>query len=119
VVKNYHQRSLKEGFDPILYYYPSFNYWKYFSVRVNTNNLPQNMTSVERLYKNIFTGNPFEYFFLNDYFNQQYEADQRFGKIFGLFTFLAIVIACLGLLGLSSFMIRLRTKEIGNCLKTL
>jgi putative ABC transport system permease protein len=113
VVKNYHQRTLKDPYDPILYYYPAHIDWKYFSLNMNTNNLNQNLASIETLYKSIFSGHPFEYFFLNEYFNRQYQADQRFGKIFALFTILCIFVACLGLLGLSTFVIRLRTKEIG------
>ena len=113
VIKNYHQRSLKEAYDPILYYYPSYNNWTYFSLNINTKNLHQDLASLENLYKKTFPGNPFEYFFLDEYFNHQYQSDQRFGSIFGLFTGLAIFVACLGLLGLSGFMIRLRTKEIG------
>ncbi len=113
VLRNYHQRSLKEAYDPILYYYPSYNKWSYFSINVNTHHLPQNLASIKDLYKSVFSGNPFEYFFLNEYFDRQYQSDQRFGKVFGLFTVLAIFVACLGLLGLSSFVVKLRTKEIG------
>ena len=113
VVKNYHQRSLKERYDPILYVYPSYNYWTYLSVHVRASNMAKNLASIEASYKAIFADSPFEYFFLNDYFNNQYQADQRFGKVFSLFTMLAIFVACLGLLGLSSFLSRLRIKEIG------
>jgi putative ABC transport system permease protein len=113
VIKNYHQRSLKESYDPILYYYPKDAHWSYISIHLNTDHLSQDMASFENVYKTIFTGNAFEYFFLNDYFNRQYQDDQRFGDIFSLFTGLAIFVACLGLLGLSSFIIRLRTREIG------
>ncbi len=113
VIKNYHQRSLREPYYPILYYYPEWNNWKYFSIHVNTSHLTQDIASIENKYRSIFPGNPFEYFFLNESFNQQYQADQRFGKVMGLFTGIAIIVACLGLLGLSSFVIKLRTKEIG------
>jgi putative ABC transport system permease protein len=113
VVKNYHQRSLKESYEPILYFYPKRTAWKYFSLNVNTHNLPQNIASIEELYKHFFPGHPFEYFFLNEYFDRQYQSDRQFGKVFGVFTILAIFVACLGLLGLSSFAISLRTKEIG------
>lgn len=113
VVKDYHQRSLKEVYDPILYYYPSVSgSWTYFSININTHNIRHDFASVESLYKNIFPGHPFEYFFLNEFFDQQYKGDQQFGKVFGAFTILAIFVACLGLLGLSSFAISLRTKEI-------
>jgi putative ABC transport system permease protein len=113
VVRNYHQRSLKEGFDPMLYIYPTFDNWRYFSIQVKPDHLQQTMGDIERVYKEVFAGNPYEYFFLNEYFGRQYQSDQRFGKVFGLFTALAIFVACLGLLGLSAFMIRLRTKETG------
>src|SRR5258708_4129712 len=75
--------------------------------------MTRDIASFEKVYTNFFPGNAFEYFFLDDYFNRQYQADQRFGKVFSLFTGFAIFVACLGLLGLSSFVIRLRTKEIG------
>ena len=114
VMKDYHQRSLKEAYDPILYFYPhNYGYGGYFTLNINTHNLQQALATMKDTYKNIFAGTSFDYFFLNDYFNNQYRADQQFGKVFGLFTILAIFIACLGLLGLSSFMIRLRTREIG------
>jgi putative ABC transport system permease protein len=60
-----------------------------------------------------FPGNPFEYFFLDDYFNAQYQSDRRFGWVFTLFSGLAILIACLGLFGLSLFSAVQRTKEVG------
>jgi putative ABC transport system permease protein len=113
VVKNHHQRSLKEKYDPILYYHNSRSNWGYFSININTHDLKRNIAYVEKLYHSIFPGNAFESFFLNDYFNRQYDADQQFGYIFGLFTALAIFIACLGLIGLSTYAIKIRSREIG------
>ena len=60
----------------------------------------------------MFPGNSFEYFFLDEYFNRQYIADQQFGQIFGLFSGVAVLVAALGLFGLVTFMISQRTKEI-------
>ena len=113
VVRDYHQRSLKEDYDPMIYCYPAHDNWRYFSVRVNADHLSQTLAGLEHSYKDVFSGNPYEYFFLNEFFGRQYQNDLRFGKVFGLFTGLAIFVACLGLLGLSAFMIRLRTKETG------
>ncbi len=113
VMKNYHQRSLKEKYDPILYYIPSWVGWKYVSVNLNVVDLNKSIASIESMYNKAFPGNPFEYFFLDEFFNQQYQSDQRLGNVFGLFAVLAIMVASLGLLGLSSFVIKLRTKEIG------
>ncbi len=58
-------------------------------------------------------GNPFEYFILDQFFNHQYEKEDRFAKLFNLFTGLAIFVALLGLFGLASFVTLQRTKEIG------
>lgn len=113
VIRDYHQRSLQQPYDPIIYYYPNFNYWKFISIRTKTAQLNRDLASIENVYKTIFPGNAFTYVFLDDYFNRQYQADQRFGNIFSLFTGFAIFVACLGLLGLSSFVIRVRTREIG------
>src|SRR5258708_32370133 len=71
------------------------------------------MANFEAVWKETFPGNPFNYFFLNDYYNQQYKADQQFGNICSIFSGLAIFIACLGLFGLSSLTAIQRTKEIG------
>ncbi|MEZ4930983.1 MAG: FtsX-like permease family protein [Saprospiraceae bacterium] len=60
-----------------------------------------------------FPGNPFEYFFLDDYFNRQYENERTFGSLALVFALLAIFVGCLGLFGLSGYMITQRTKEIG------
>jgi len=68
---------------------------------------------VKTEWSKFFPGNTFEYFFLDDHFDEQYKADQRFGQVFGLFTMLAILVACLGLFGLASFTTIQRTKEIG------
>jgi len=113
VASNYHQRSLKEKYDPILYYFPSQTVWQYFTFHVNKQDARHGLAAIQSLFKTSFAGNPFEYFFLDDYFNRQYQSDQRLGNVFGLFAVLAIIVACLGLLGLSSFVIKLRTKEIG------
>jgi putative ABC transport system permease protein len=116
VVRNFHQRSLKETYDPILFLYASYYstlFWNYISVSVNTTDINKNLSNIEAVFKKAFPGKPFESFFLDDYFNSQYQADQRLGNVFGLFASLAIIVACLGLLGLSAFIIKLRTKEIG------
>lgn len=68
--------------------------------------------TVEATFKEAFPGNPFNYFFLDDFFNAQYQSEQQFGKIFSLFSILAIVIACLGLWGLASFTTTQKLKEI-------
>lgn len=112
VVKNYRQESVKKSFEPLLFRYSDAPRGLY-SIRFNTSNVRQSVASFESLWKNVFPGNPFSYFFLDDHYNKQYAADQQFGKVFGIFSAMAILIACLGLFGLSSLTAIQRTKEIG------
>jgi putative ABC transport system permease protein len=85
----------------------------YSSIRLSGKDVDQTIAQIRDTWSKVFPDSPFEYFFLNESFNDQYKADQQFGKIFGLFTMLAIFISCLGLFGLSSFTLMQRTKEIG------
>lgn len=113
VLKNHHQRSLKDPIRPMLYFQDDTHIWAYFSVSMNSKSAGKTLDFIKAQYDKFFPGNAFESFFLDDYFNSQYQEDERFGDIFVLFTVLAIIIACLGLIGLSTFAIKLRTKEIG------
>jgi putative ABC transport system permease protein len=112
VVKNYHQESLKKAFDALIFRYDDAP-GGYYSVKFNTQKVKESMAQFELAWKEIFPGNPFHYFFLDEHYNKQYQADQQFGNIFGIFSGLAIFIACLGLFGLSSLTALQRTKEIG------
>ena len=112
VLKNYHQESPKRAFDPMVYRYrPSWG--SHFSLKVDGRDMPATLSKIETEYKTIFPGNPFEFFFLDEYYDRQYKADVQFGNVFTAFSILAIVIACLGLFGLASYSTMLRTKEIG------
>lgn len=112
VVNDYHQVSLKKTLDPMIFYCTNYN-GEYYSVRVKTNNLPHTIDHVRNSWAKAFAGNPFEYFFLDDYFNRQYENERKFGKLFAVFAALAIAVGCLGLFGLSAYTATQRTKEIG------
>lgn len=112
VVKDFRQESLKKAYDAIILRYSEAP-GGFYSVKMNTANVRSTIASIESEWKNTFPGNPFNYFFLDEFYNHQYQADQQFGKIFGVFSALAIFIACLGLFGLSSLTVLQRTKEIG------
>jgi putative ABC transport system permease protein len=115
VIKNYHQISLKDQYAPIMYFPrgPGNENWNYLSIRLTTRDLSHTLSAIREAYATSFPYNAFDYFFLDDHFNRQYQNDRRFGTIFGVFTALAIIIACLGLFGLSVFAVMQRTKEIG------
>ena len=117
VIKNYHHAGLQSDYVPTLFLSdptPS----GYFSLKIATGNEParqiaQTLAAVEKQWKQIYPGNPFSYFFLDESFDAQYRADQQLGRTVALFAFLTILVACLGLFGLASFTTAQRTKEIG------
>ncbi|MEK6783461.1 MAG: ABC transporter permease [Bacteroidota bacterium] len=112
VLKNYHHESLKKAIDPLIFrYHPGA--FGFYSIKFNLSSVKASLSTFEKEWKSMFPGHPFTYFFLDDHYNQQYQADKQFGKVFGLFSSLAIFIACMGLFGLSSLTAIQRTKEIG------
>ncbi len=112
VARNFHQQSLRQDFEPlILRCIPDVN--GPVSIKVKAADAGAVITAVKAEWNKFFPGNTFEYFFLDEHFNEQYKADQRFGAVFSLFTCLAILVACMGLFGLASFTTLQRTKEIG------
>lgn len=111
VVNDYHQVSLKKPLEPTLFtcdFYES----EYYAVRIHTDNITRTLDHIHASWDKAFPGNPFEYFFLDDYFNRQYSNERKFGQLFTTFAILAILISCLGLFGLSAFMATARMREI-------
>jgi putative ABC transport system permease protein len=113
VVKNFHQQSLQNRHRPLIFTYQEVWFNNYYEVKLSAANLPETIAYIKTQFDSVFPGNPFDYFFLDEFFSQQYQADRQFGKVFSLFSSLAIFVACLGLLGLASFATLQRTKEIG------
>jgi putative ABC transport system permease protein len=112
IVRNFNQLSLHRPYQPL--YLPNVPYHnEFFFVKIQSGNLPETLASIERLYQQAFPGNMFSYFFQDEFFNRQYQAERQFARVSFLFTGLAIFIACMGLLGASSFATQQRTKEIG------
>lgn len=112
ISENFHQQSLRESFEPLIFrLIPDIR--GFLSIKTPASKTSQTIAQVKSAWDKFFPGNTFEYYFLDDHFDEQYKADQRFGQVFGLFTSLAILVACLGLFGLASFTTIQRTKEIG------
>ena len=112
VLKNYHWNSLKTEHTPFLFKADTISRRSY-SLHLSSSNMNQTIKEVEAKYKEAFPGNPFDYYFLDDFFNNQYKDEKQFASIFSLFAILAIAIACLGLFGLASFTTTQKLKEIG------
>jgi putative ABC transport system permease protein len=112
VVQSFHHQGLQKAIDPqVILLVPDSR--DAYSIKLSSADMSKTVAIIENIWTKHFPNDPFNYFFLDDFYNQQYKADQRFGKVFTLFAMLAILIACLGLLGLSAYNILQRTKEIG------
>jgi putative ABC transport system permease protein len=111
VMKNYHQTGMYNGIESLLLAYRPLNnviYIKLSGIETRTT-----LGFIETKWKEIYPDQPFVYTYLSERVNRQFEADEKRGLIFTIFTILAILIACLGLFGLASYMVEQRTKEIG------
>jgi putative ABC transport system permease protein len=111
VVKDFHFQSVHHKIAPMCFAYfgPEVN----INIKISPNNIPGTIKLIEKEWKNVYGARPFEYSFLDELFDQQYKSDEQGAKVIGYFTVLAIIIACLGLFALSSFMAVRRTREIG------
>lgn len=112
VIPDFHQQALKRPMEPILLF-PIYSNYARTSVKVNTENTKEVLAGIEATFNKFFPANSFDYFFLEDYYNTQYRDDNRFSTVVNIFAVLAIIISCLGLIGLSSYIAIQRTKEIG------
>jgi putative ABC transport system permease protein len=112
VVENYHQQSLHDAYDALIFRCIP-DVCGNVSIKISTSNLPQTIAVLKNNWKQFFPGDEFNYFFLDQHFNEQYHADKQFGQVFAAFTGIGIFVACLGLFGLVSYTIVQRTKEIG------
>lgn len=111
VMADYHQTGMYNEIESLLLAYREFNNILY--IKLSGKNTEQTLSFIESKWKEVFPDQPFAYTYLSERFNRQFEADEKRGLIFTMFTILAILIACLGLFGLASYMVEQRTKEVG------
>lgn len=112
VTKNFHYRGLQSEVEPLVMEFLPWSF-RYITLSIDISNLNETLAFVKSQWKALWPGHPFEHFFLDTDFDRQYRADEQIGNVFGIFTFLGLFIACLGLLGLASFTAESWTKEIG------
>ncbi|MFK5972573.1 MAG: ABC transporter permease [Flavobacteriaceae bacterium] len=111
VVKNFHFSSLKDDIGAL-----SLNIGNSagsMAVKLNAGDFTNSIAQIERVWNKVAPGQPFDYYFMDESFNNTYQSEQRLGKIFIIFTILSILIASLGLFGLAAFNAEKRIKEIG------
>ena len=112
VIKDFHNQSLHRAIAPMeLDYSPAKS--EYVCIKISGKNIERTIANLEKTWNQFAPAFPFQFRFLDDHIDDLYRTDRRIGKIFNIFTLIAICIAFLGLMGLASFMAEQRTKEIG------
>jgi len=110
VVKDFHIQSLHYKIGPLIMQIGSSNN---FYIKMKPDKIISTVDFIKTTFKSFDPGLPIDFHFLDDDYDNLYRTERRMGKIFSYFSLLAIIISCLGLIGLSSFMTERRTKEIG------
>ncbi|HMF72418.1 MAG TPA: FtsX-like permease family protein, partial [Flavitalea sp.] len=112
VLANFHQRSVQFPHAPIVFL-PGNNANGFYSIKIKTTDMQPALSFIENTYSRYFAESPFDFFFLDNYFNRQYQKDKQFGTVFGVFTIIAIWLSCMGLFAMVRFLVGRRTKEMG------
>jgi len=112
VARDFHLKGLQTPVEPMGMFIMGDDF-RYLSLTIDATDLKSVMAFVESKYADLFPGELFNFFFLDQDFDKQYRAEVRLGTIFGVFTALGVVVAALGLFGLASYTAQQRTKEIG------
>jgi len=112
VMKDFHFRALQQPIKPLSMRIEPHE-CDLVSANVSADDLPATIAAIENKWKALIPNRPFSYYFLDEFFDRQYRAEERFGRLFLNFAILAIFISCLGLLGLASYSTMQRTREIG------
>lgn len=112
VMKDFNFESLHKEIGPLTFFYQPQNF-QYLLVKINTDKITNTLSFIENIWNELAPHRPFEYLFLDQEYELLYKNEERTEKIFSTFSALAILIACLGLLGLASFAAEQKKKEIG------
>lgn len=117
VTRDFHFTSFHTAIEPLILRIPDKNeqnlYFSTMTIRFRSQKPDAIISFIKNTWKEHLAGIPLHYYFFDDFLNAQYSADQRMGSIFTYFSFLSILIACLGLFGLASLSAQQKTKEIG------
>jgi putative ABC transport system permease protein len=111
VVKNFNYESLQSRINPYIFRYKGdSNNYGYFSLRLTANASSKTIKQIEKVWNDFVTDDPFQYFFMDEEFARKYQEEKQNAQLSVIFSILAIIIASLGLFGLTSFTIEQRTK---------
>ncbi|MGD8537771.1 MAG: hypothetical protein PVI66_03540, partial [Candidatus Aminicenantes bacterium] len=112
VMKNWHYQPIRRKIEPLVLYVAPERTW-IMLIRIAAGNISESIKAIENVWKRVIPTYPFEYYFLDENFDEMYRREESIGTLLKYFASLAIFIACLGLFGLASFTSEQRTKEIG------
>jgi putative ABC transport system permease protein len=112
LVKDYHFYSLRQKIEPLIIFI-NLRQAFYMVIKINTADIQSTMDYIEKTWNINLPDHPYDYEFLDEYFDKMYKSEADTGKLFGYFSLIAILIGCMGLFGLASFTVEQRTKEIG------
>jgi putative ABC transport system permease protein len=113
VMKDYNFSSMREKIEPLVIFYGQRKFNSFFLVKMGAGDIGSTISFMEQEWNKIANDQPFDYFFLDEDFDRLYKSERKAGQILLIFAVFTIIIACLGLFGLSSYMAIQRTKEIG------
>ncbi len=113
IVKDFHHDPLNIGLDPMLIRLRSSQYLDFITIRISEGNIKDAMSFITAKWDELSGNKPFEYYFLDNKLQSAYNAEMKAGNVFSIFTVLSVIIACMGILGIASYLIQRRIKEIG------
>ena len=99
ILADYHHQGLQKAIDPMIFRLRK-DMRDAYSIKISTGNMTGTLSAIEKTWRTFFPSDPFNYFFLDELFDSQYKSDKQFGKLFGMFSLLAICIACFGVAGI-------------------
>ncbi len=111
VVKDFNYASLHQAVEPVAFYYEPAG-WAFY-VKADGRDIHAALASAERIYRSYPSDDPFTYTFLDEQFSRMYKSDQQLGILFSVFAIVAVLISCLGLLGLATYATQVKKREIG------
>ena len=112
VARDVHYKGLQNAVSPLLLYYGHDYEFGFFSAKINPAGMEGSIERLQRVWNETYPNDPFDTFFLDSFFNEQYNNELAFGRMFSAFAILGVFIACLGLFGLVSFTASQKQKEI-------
>ncbi len=114
VIKNFNFESLRNPIGPYIFKFQNDNMlWGYVSVRLSAQNYSKTINAIENVWKEYVSNNPLQYYFVDEDFEQMYIQEKRNAQLAVIFSILAVLVASLGLFGLTSYTVEQKTREIG------